>query len=68
MASRDIVQPTYEVIKREDMLAAFRGALNLSNIAVLSRIETLIDLYSNVATQGLWTWGFTSRWDFDVWA
>jgi len=64
---KGVGQPVYEVIKREDMIGAFQAALSQANEAVLERINTFIDLYSSVAPQSLWTWGQTSRWDFDLW-
>lgn len=60
-------QPCYEVIKRNDLVGAFRDALSLFGVEVLSRIDALIDLYSAVAPSSLWVWGQTSRWDFDMW-
>lgn len=60
-------QPVYEVIKRNDLVGAFRDALELSLTEVLGRINTMIDLYAAVAPSSLWVWGATSRWDFDMW-
>jgi len=60
-------QPTYEVIKREDLLAAFRDAMTQSLLEVLERINNLIDMYSATAPSSLWVWGQTSRWDYDMW-
>lgn len=60
-------QPVYEVIKKEDLAAAFADALQLWGNEILAAIQQLIDLYSNLAASSLWTWGFTSRWDYDVW-
>jgi len=62
-----VEQPTYEVIKKEDMQAAFRDALEQSLLELLERINNLIDLYSATAPSSLWTWGYSSRWDFDMW-
>ena len=62
-----VVQPTYEVIKKEDLTAAFADALAISLSEVLSRIDNLIDLYAATAPSSLWTWDNTSRWDFDMW-
>lgn len=67
MANTGIVQPTYEVIKKEDMTAAFRDGLEQALIGILERLNALIDLYSSTANSSLWTWGVTSRWDFDMW-
>lgn len=62
-----VVQPVYEVIKKEDLTAAFADALVIALAGVLSRIEHLVDLYANSAASSLWTWDFTARWDFDMW-
>lgn len=62
-----VEQPTYEVIKKEDMQAAFRDALEQSLLELLERINNLVDLYSATAPSSLWTWGYSSRWDFDIW-
>jgi len=62
-----VEQPVYEVIKKEDMQAAFRDALEQSLLELLERINNLIDLYSATAPSSLWTWGYSSRWDFDMW-
>ena len=60
-------QPTYEVIKREDLIAAFKTALAALQDALLSAIEELTVLYSATAASSLCTWGYTSRWDYDMW-
>lgn len=60
-------QPTYEVIKKEDLEGAYRDALRLALVEILAHIEALIDLYSVTASESLWTWGFTARWDYDKW-
>lgn len=60
-------QPTYEVIKREDLMAAFRDALVQANLEVLARINAMIDMYAATAPSSLWVWGQTSRWDYDLW-
>lgn len=60
-------QPTYEVIKKEDLEAAFRDALAHANVEVLERLNQLIDMYSAVAPSSLWVWDKTSRWDYDEW-
>ena len=67
MASQDVNQPVYEVIKKEDMQGAFRDALTQSLSEVMEAINNLIDLYSATAPSSLWAWGYTSRWDFDMW-
>ena len=59
-------QPVYEVIKREDLIAAFQTALRLALDEILSRIEELTTLYSSTAASSLWTWNYTSRWDYDM--
>ncbi|MHA1227915.1 MAG: hypothetical protein ACTSPV_14305 [Candidatus Hodarchaeales archaeon] len=60
-------QPTYDIIKRKDLEGAFRDSLGLSMTEVLERINAMIDLYSATAPSSLWTWGATSRWDYDMW-
>jgi len=60
-------QPTYEVIKKEDLTAAFRDAIEQALLDVLSRINELVDTYAATAPSSLWTWGYTSRWDYDCW-
>jgi len=62
-----VVQPTYEVIKKEDLAAAFEDALQRALLDVLSRIENLTAIYAATAPSSLWTWGYTSRWGFDLW-
>jgi len=59
--------PVYEVIKKEDIEAAFRDALVPALNEILSRIDSLIATMTATAPQGLWTWDFTSRWDYDMW-
>jgi len=59
--------PVYEVIKREDLAGAFADALAISLLEVLARINALIDLYSATAPSSLWTWDYSSRWDYDLW-
>jgi len=60
-------QPTYEVIKREDILAAIRDALTAALEGIVAQLEQLISLYSATAPSSLWTWDYTSRWDYDTW-
>jgi len=60
-------QPCYEVIKREDLIGAFQEALNRALTEVLSRINAFIDIYSAIVTPALWTWDYSSRWDYDAW-
>jgi len=62
-----IAQPTYEVIKKEDLEGAFRDALRLALTEVLGQISTLIELYASIQTSSLWTWDYSSRWDYDMW-
>ena len=62
-----VVQPVYEVVKKEDLAAAFADALAVANVAVLERLNNLIDLYAATAPSSLWTWGNTSRWGYDQW-
>ena len=58
--------PMYEYIKKEDIEAAFRDALNIALVDILARIEVLTTLYANTAPPSLWTWDHTSRWDYDM--
>lgn len=60
-------QPTYEVIKREDLIGAFKSALASMEDALLSQLEEIVSLFSSVASSSLWTWNYTSRWDYDMW-
>jgi len=59
--------PVYEYIKKEDIEAAFRDALNLALVEILAKIDTLTTLYANTAPPSLWTWDHTARWDYDMW-
>jgi hypothetical protein len=60
-------QPFYEVIKREDLIAAFKSAMRAMLDEILTQIEELTTLYSATAASSLWSWGYTSRWDYDMW-
>jgi len=60
-------QPVYEVIKKEDLQAAFRDAMVEALEELLTRINQLVDIYASTAPDSLWTWGYTSRWDYDRW-
>ena len=62
-----VSQPVYEVIKKEDLQGAFRDALRLALTEVLARINTFIEIYTSVQTSSLWTWDYSSRWDYDMW-
>lgn len=62
-----VEQPVYEVIKKEDLTAAFTDALTIWGEGLLARIDQLIDLYAATAPSSLWTWDHTSRWDYDMW-
>ena len=59
--------PVYEVIKRQDLTAAFSDALERSLLSVLARINALVDLYSATSPSSLWVWDYSSKWDYDVW-
>jgi len=59
--------PVYEYIKKEDIEAAFRDALQKSLADTLAQIENLVTLYSKTAPSSIWVWDFTSRWDYDFW-
>lgn len=67
MTVKPIYQPTYEVIKKEDLEGAFRDALETALIDLMARIDQLVDMYSATAPSSLWVWDYTSRWDFDMW-
>ena len=60
-------QPVYEVIKRQDLVGAFRDALRESLSDILQRLDEIADLYAAIAQPGLWTWDYASRWDYDKW-
>jgi hypothetical protein len=62
-----VVQPTYEVIRRQDLTAAFADALAIWGNELISKINQLIDLYAATAPSSLWTWDHSSRWDYDKW-
>lgn len=62
-----VAQPVYEVIKKEDLTAAFRDAIEGALIDLMARINQLIDIYSATAPSSLWVWDYTSRWDYDTW-
>lgn len=62
-----VVQPIYEVIKKEDLAAAFADALTIWAAELMAAINQLIDLYAATAPASLWTWGHTSRWGYDKW-
>jgi hypothetical protein len=62
-----VQQPVYEIIKKEDLAAAFADSLSISLAEVLERINNLIDLYAVTAQSSLWTWDYTSRWGYDKW-
>ena len=62
-----VQQPIYEVIKKEDLMAAFADALAVANVEILQRLDNLIELYAATACSSLWTWDNTSRWDYDMW-
>ena len=61
------IQPVYEVIKREDLAGAFRDALEPFQNALILQLEDVMILYSAIVPNALWTWDFSSRWDFDMW-
>jgi len=61
-------KPTYEVIKKEDLEAAFRDALIKALQVIIPKIDGYIEAASSGAPQGLWVWDYTSRWDIDMWA
>jgi len=60
-------QPCYEVIKKEDLFGAFKDALRIANTEILARIDALLELYAAIQAPSLWTWDYSSRWDFDMW-
>ena len=62
-----IKQPVYEVIKKQDLAAAFADALAVWGTELMASINQLIDLYAATAPASLWTWDHTSRWGYDLW-
>jgi len=60
-------KPCYEVIKKEDLEAAFRDALIKALQEIIAKLDGFLETVTSSAPQGLWTWGYTSRWDFDLW-
>lgn len=60
-------QPIYEIIKREDLIAAFTIALERALKEVLARIDEFIDIYTSIEVSALWIWDYSSRWDYDMW-
>jgi len=60
-------QPVYEVIKREDLTAAFKDAMETKLQFIIAQLEQLIQTYAATAPASLWTWDYTSRWDYDMW-
>jgi len=67
MGFPQVKQPTYEVIKKEDLAAAFADALAIWGTELMAAIQQLIDLAAATAPSSLWTWDHTSRWDYDKW-
>jgi hypothetical protein len=61
------LQPIYEVIKREDMQAAFTNAIAKFMASLQTAITDLLNMLANPPAAAPWTWGGTSRWSFDVW-
>ena len=57
----------YEVIKRQDLVGAFRDALSEALTEILVELHRIADLYSAIATAAMWTWDYASRWDYDYW-
>jgi len=66
MVAPSITQPQYEVIRKEDLEGAYRDALNLALDNYLAAVNTMIEVYSSIQPPSLWTWGYTSRWDYDM--
>ena len=62
-----VQQPVYEVIKREDIMAAMRDAITAAFAPIMAQLQQLIDAYAATAPASLWTWGYTSRWGYDMW-
>jgi len=60
-------QPDYEVIKREDLEAAFREALEKALSVITSKLDHLIETWAASIPSSMWTWDYTSRWDLDMW-
>jgi len=60
-------QVVYEVIKKNDLVGAFRDALAEALNDIISRLNQIADLYAAIANPSLWTWDYGSRWDYDQW-
>ena len=60
-------QVVYEVIKKQDLVGAFRDALKEALNDIIQRLDQIADLYSAIANPALWTWDYASRWDYDQW-
>lgn len=67
MGSATQTSPIYEVIRREDIMAAFRDALRESNVEIIAQLEEISVLFSALSPASLWLWGRSSRWGFDMW-
>lgn len=59
--------PVYEIIKKEDIEAAFADALEKHLPVVLERLNEIALIFASSTPESLWTWGYTSRWGFDRW-
>jgi len=57
----------YVIMSKEALEGAFRDALTTALKEILSRIDSLIDVETATAPQGLWVWDHTGRWDYDQW-
>jgi hypothetical protein len=62
---RDTTGIVYEVIKKEDLVSAFREALASALIEVLGRIDYFIHIYTLIETRALWVFDLRNRLDYD---
>jgi hypothetical protein len=62
---RDTTGIVYEVIKKEDLVSAFREALASALIEVLGRIDYFIHIYTLIETRALWVFDLCNRLDYD---
>jgi hypothetical protein len=62
---RDTTGIVYEVIKKEDLVSAFREALASALIEVLGRIDYFVQIYTSIETRALWVFDLRNRLDYD---
>jgi hypothetical protein len=62
---KDTTGIIYEVIKKEDLVSAFREALASALIEVLGRIDYFVQIYTSIETRALWVFDLRNRLDYD---